>query len=213
MELIETYLPPWDRACHLSDAFINHAAWLFRNVSKDQIMLELLPITYRRPLPENAPPVEDNGPHEFALMFLILAIGALVDLNQDPYNAEGEHYHQIARAALCLQPVLEKPSVVTIQALHLLSVYNGMAGNEIGGETSLETTWSLTSFAAQLSHSVCSDCNFPRWDFSLTSSSLLLFHRSGYVGFIILFVFLVLQTHGIVSQIVTARDGAFPKNS
>ena len=116
--------------------------------------MEMLPSIYRRPLPDGTPLKDDyNGPHDYALLYLIFAIGALLDLNQEPYNAEGEHYHQLARAALCLQPVLEKPSSVTIQALHLLSIYNGLAGNE-GGETSLETTWSLVAFAAQLSHSV-----------------------------------------------------------
>lgn len=156
LEIIEGHLPTWERACHLSEAYIEHAAWLFRGVSKEQLLLEMLPSVYRRPLPDGAAVKDDyNGPHDYALLYLIFAIGALLDLNQEPYNAEGEHYHQLARAALCLQPVLEKPSSVTIQALHLLSIYNGLAGNEVsGGETSLETTWSLVTFAAQLSHSV-----------------------------------------------------------
>lgn len=108
-------------------------------------------------MPEDTslPQHDYSSPHDFALLYLIFAVGALVDLKLEPCNPEGEHYHQLARAALVLQPVLEKPSLVTIQALHLLSIYNGMAGNEnSGGETSLETTWSLVAFAAQLSHSV-----------------------------------------------------------
>ncbi len=157
LRLIESHLPTWERACHLAEAYIEHAAWLFRGVTKQQLQLEMLPIMYKRPRPDDTSlPQEDySSPHDFALLYLIFAVGALVDLKQEAYNSEGEHYHQIARAALVLQPVLEKPSLVTIQALHLLSIYNGMAGNEShGGETSLETTWSLVAFAAQLSHSV-----------------------------------------------------------
>ncbi|TCD68014.1 hypothetical protein EIP91_011625 [Steccherinum ochraceum] len=165
LEIIEGHLPTWERACHLSEAYIEHAAWLFRGVSKEQLLLEMLPSVYRRPLPDGAAVKDDyNGPHDYALLYLIFAIGALLDLNQEPYNAEGEHYHQLARAALCLQPVLEKPSSVTIQALHLLSIYNGLAGNEVsGGETSLETTWSLVTFAAQLSHSIGLHRDSSRW--------------------------------------------------
>ncbi|KAF5347063.1 hypothetical protein D9758_011653 [Tetrapyrgos nigripes] len=46
-------------------------------------------------------------------------------------TALADHYHQLAQAALSLQPVLEKPSIVTIQVLHLMSIYNAMAGNEV----------------------------------------------------------------------------------
>ncbi|KAI0075317.1 hypothetical protein K474DRAFT_1664369 [Panus rudis PR-1116 ss-1] len=164
MEMLEKYLPTWDRACHLSEQYLQNAAWLFRGVSKDQLLLEMLPAVYRRPLPEGVNQSDYSGPHDYALLYLIFALGAVVDLKQDPYNAEGEHYHQLARAALVLQPILEKPSVVTIQALHLLSIYNGMSGNEVGGnETSLETTWSLVAFAAQLSHSIGLHRDSARW--------------------------------------------------
>lgn len=156
LEIVESHLPTWERACHLSEVYIEHASWLFRGVSKEQLLLEMLPSIYRRPLPDGAVVKDDyNGAHDYALLYLIFAIGALLDLNQEPYNSEGEHYHQLARAALCLQPVLEKPSSVTIQALHLLSIYTGFAGSDLpGAEMSLETSWSLISLATQLSHSV-----------------------------------------------------------
>ncbi|CAL1714453.1 unnamed protein product [Somion occarium] len=164
MELIESHLPSWERACHLCESYLQNAAWLFRGVSQQQLQLEMLPSIYHRPIPEEAAQVDYSGPHDFALLYLIFALGAVMDLKQDPYNSEGEHYHQLARAALVLQPILEKPSVVTIQALHLLSVYNGMSGNELGGgETSLETTWSLVAFAAQLSHSIGLHRDSARW--------------------------------------------------
>lgn len=152
-ELIEGHLPNWERASYLTQTYCEQAGWLYHGVSKDQIVDELLPTYYA-----NGPPkaTEDNkSAHELALLFLVFAVGALVDLTQDPANAEAEHYHQIARAAICLQPVLEKPSLVTIQALHMLSIYNAMSGNELSAkETSMETTWSLIVLAAHLSHSV-----------------------------------------------------------
>ena len=119
-------------------------------------MDELLPIYY-----SNGPPKatdDNNSAHDLALLFLVFAVGALVDLTQDPANKEAEHYHQIARAAICLQPVLEKPSLVTIQAIHMLSIYNAMSGNELSAketETNMETTWSMIVLAAHLSQTVC----------------------------------------------------------
>lgn len=153
-EVIEGHLPNWERASYLTQTYCEQAGWLFHGVPKDQIIDELLPIYY-----SNGPlkPTDDNkSAHELALLFLVFAVGALVDLTQDPGNAEAEHYHQIARAAICLQPVLEKPSLVTIQALHLLSIYNAMSGNELSAkETSMETTWSLIVLAAHLAQTVC----------------------------------------------------------
>lgn len=151
-ELIEAYLPNWERASYLSQTYTDQAGWLFHCVSKDQIDDELLPLYY-----SNAPlkAKENKNVHELALLFLVFAVGALVDVVQETSNAEAEHYHQIARAAICLQPVLEKPSLVTIQALHMLSMYNAMSGNELSGkETSMETTWSLIVLAAHLSQTV-----------------------------------------------------------
>ncbi|KAF8553012.1 hypothetical protein OG21DRAFT_1597855 [Imleria badia] len=161
-EVIEGHLPNWERASYLTQTYCEQAGWLFHGVPKDQIMDELLPIYY-----SNGPlkPTDDNkSAHELALLFLVFAVGALVDLTQDPGNAEAEHYHQIARSAICLQPVLEKPSLVTIQALHLLSIYNAMSGNELSAkETSMETTWSLIVLAAHLSQTIGLHRDSTRW--------------------------------------------------
>lgn len=120
---------------------------------------------YHLPSPSPASGEEQarSGPHDLALLFIVLAIGTLLSSppSSSPSNAatananaQGEHYHQISRAALALQPVLEKPSIVTIQALHLLSIYNGMSGSDLNSETSMEMTWSLVTLAAHLSQTV-----------------------------------------------------------
>lgn len=156
-DAIERELPPYSRACHLAESYLEHAAWLFRGVSREQVIDEMIPFFYQQPRDRSSPnsQTDYSGPHDLALMFFIFAVGAQVDLNQAPYNAEGDHYCQLARAALCLRSVLEKPSLVTIQALHLASIYNAMGGNEdTGGETSMETSWGLIALAAQLSQSV-----------------------------------------------------------
>ncbi|KAG1738523.1 fungal-specific transcription factor domain-containing protein [Suillus lakei] len=161
-ELIESHLPPLERAKYLAQTYLEQAAWLFRSVSKEQVMEELLPIYYSNSTV--TPPDEPKGAHELGLILLVFAVGALVDLAQEASNPEAEHYHQLARAAICLQPVLEKPSLITIQALHLLSIYNAMSGNELAAkETSMETTWSLLILAAHLSQTIGLHRDSAKW--------------------------------------------------
>ncbi|KZP16299.1 hypothetical protein FIBSPDRAFT_921010 [Athelia psychrophila] len=170
-EVIEGHLPLWEHAVHLVDSFLDRAGWLFRTVSPEQIHGEMLPSFYERPALSSSPaPQNDHtGPHDLSLLYMVFAVGALVDLRQEPSNAEAEHYHQIARAAVCLQPVLEKPSLVTVQVLHLLSCYNAMSSNELGSqETSMETTWSLQTLAAHLSQTIGLHRDSARWGLSAT---------------------------------------------
>ena len=57
------------------------------------------------------------GPHELALMLIVLGIGSLVDLALPPYNLEAQHYYRLARASISLRPVLGQQSVVTIKVI------------------------------------------------------------------------------------------------
>ncbi|KAI5980804.1 fungal-specific transcription factor domain-containing protein [Pisolithus albus] len=153
--LVMKYLPTWDRALYLTEAYLEQASSLFQSVSRDDVH-KLLPAYYRNGKPHIT---QVENPHRLSLLFLIFAIAALLDSNQEPGTEDGteeaERYHKIARAAICLRSVIEKPSLETIQALHLLSVYNSVSGNELaGGETSTETTWSLVTLAAHLAHTL-----------------------------------------------------------
>ncbi|KAF9266909.1 hypothetical protein L218DRAFT_956006 [Marasmius fiardii PR-910] len=145
-------------------------------------------------LPETHPDEEWNGPHGLALLFIVFAMGALVgsddkdsgpsiNTRQEEYEIKSrqetdesktpkhtippvvEHYHQLCRAALSLQPVLEKPSIVTIQTLHLLSIYHALSG--VGeGETGMEMTWNLLTLTSHLSMSIGLHRDSARWGLS-----------------------------------------------
>lgn len=157
-ELIESHLPPYQRACELAESYVTHAAWLFRSVPRKQLFDEMIPHFYKQASGEDTPlPSGDySSPHDLALLLLCFAIGALVDLKQQPYNSEADHYCQLAQAALGLRSVLANPTLVTIQALHLHSIYVAMVGNELGGQDSnMEFSWALVTLAGQLSHTVC----------------------------------------------------------
>lgn len=55
--------------------------------------------------------------HQLALMFMILAIGSLMDTKRVAYNIEAERYHQLARAALFQSPIFEEPTLFAVQVL------------------------------------------------------------------------------------------------
>jgi hypothetical protein len=139
----------------MAESYMENAAWVFRSVTRHQLINEMLPSIYGKGL---AYPSDDyNGPHDLALLFSIFALGSVLDvsLSNQIAESEGEHFNQLALAALCLQPVLEKPSLVTIQTLHVASIYHAMLGNEAsGGESSMEFTWSLVNLAAHLAQTV-----------------------------------------------------------
>lgn len=157
--LIMNYLPPLDCAMAICETYYNNAAWLFHGVSREQLD-EMVPVIYKT---QSAPPftsadVDYTSVHALALFLSILSVGRIVDieLTTAAAEAEGEHYNQLAMAALCLHPVLDQPSLITIQALHTASIYNAMSGSEVSGSgSSMETTWSLVALAAHLSHTVC----------------------------------------------------------
>lgn len=145
--MILSFLPPATRAIALCDAFLEHLSWMFHIVSRRQVVGELIPLIYN----QQKGSTSSYGPHDLALLLIVLGIGALVDLELAPYNLEAQHYYKLARAAVCLQPVLTQQSVVTIKVLHLMSIYNGMSGKE----SNLEQSYSLLTFAGQVALRVC----------------------------------------------------------
>jgi hypothetical protein len=50
-------------------------------------------------------------------MFIVLAIGSLVDTKVPPFNIDAEKYHQLTRAALFQNGLFDEPAVNAVQAL------------------------------------------------------------------------------------------------
>ena len=56
-------------------------------------------------------------PHRLGLLFMVLAIGTMVDLRQGPDRIKAERYHSLARAALCEVPLMDDTSLDAVNAL------------------------------------------------------------------------------------------------
>lgn len=55
--------------------------------------------------------------HRLSLMFMVLAIGSLMNTTIPAYSLEAEKYHCLARAALFHNSIFDEPTINAVQAL------------------------------------------------------------------------------------------------
>ena len=156
----------------LCELYLEQAPWFFGAVTEKQLREEILPMWYpEAPRPgvstnlsqpsndqhgsglPNLAVNSSKGAHDLALLFIIFCFGAYTDISLPPApdNPDSELYFQLTRAALSLEPILERPpSVATVQTLSLMAIYQGMCS----GENSIESTWALMGMATKLAQSV-----------------------------------------------------------
>jgi hypothetical protein len=170
--VVQNFLPPWEDAWHLSELYLEQAPWFYGPVTKKQVHEEMLPTwyseaaglnpagtsVYKPSAPGVGPGIDpESSPrsaHELALLFIVFAFGALTDISLPPLpdNPEAERYYQLTCTALALEPVLDRPPLVsTVQTLSLMAIYQGLLG-----ENNLENTWTIFGMATKLAQSVSS---------------------------------------------------------
>lgn len=119
-----------------------------------QLHEEILPLWYSEaPAPPTSAPLAKGSAHDLALLFVLFCFGTLTDMELPPApdNPEADRWLQLTKAALTLEPVLDRPpSVATVQALSLMAIYEGLCS----GENSIESTWALMGMATKLAQSV-----------------------------------------------------------
>jgi transcription factor-like protein len=89
--------------------------------------------------------------HRLSVMFMVLAIGSLMDTRLPSYNVEAEKYHQLARAALFQNNIFDEPTLGAVQALYLMSFYLFLSDRHgaSGG-----SRWAIMGMAVKLAQSV-----------------------------------------------------------
>ncbi len=169
--LVEHQLPEWDEAYRLCSLYLETAPWFFGAVTQRQLFEELLPLWYENNAKKRvtrspsemhlhpsgvvaSPSNPKGGPHELALLFILFCFGALTDMSLPPApdNPLSDKYADLTKAALSLEPLMDRPpSVATVQTLALMGIYEGLKS----GENSIEATWTLMGMATKLAQSVC----------------------------------------------------------
>ncbi|KAG1892573.1 hypothetical protein F4604DRAFT_1875883 [Suillus subluteus] len=82
--------------------------------------------------------------HTIAVLYMVFAQGALMDLTLPSCNQEAEDYFHLGRVALSLRSVFESPAIHTVQAL-------------ARKQYALSSAWSIISLASKLAQSVYRD--------------------------------------------------------
>ncbi|KAF7337693.1 hypothetical protein MSAN_02242800 [Mycena sanguinolenta] len=155
LQQIRTILPPYARAVDLCEVYLSHGALFFRPIKRDELLGPFLQAIYG---PE-ATEANTDAPHALAMLFFILALGALLDLRLPPYNAEAERFYGAGRSALGLHAVYDSPLVDTVRAIGMMATYHTHAGKKY----SRNSAWCLMSVAAKLAQSIGLHRDSARW--------------------------------------------------
>jgi hypothetical protein len=168
---LRRHLPPLDTVHTLLTAYFERGTWLVRGPTRIQILDEIVPALYGTlPRSSTGPNDEDtatclqqahekaaeaarvshsyagmSGAHGHALFFGILATAHLV-LDAGPNKAGCDTWLRRAQAALVVRSVFDGPSLLTLQALHVLAVTMLMRQDGLD-----ELAWSYQALASHLS--------------------------------------------------------------
>ncbi|TFY72315.1 hypothetical protein EVG20_g695 [Dentipellis fragilis] len=156
------YLPGVDKAGELRDIYFSHAAWMYNPVPESEFNANVFYPIFRSQKP-SPPPDESLAvlSHQLALMFMVLAIGSLMDARLPAYNLEAEKYHQLAKAALFQTDIFNGPTIETVQSLYLMTFYLFLADRHgcNGG-----SRWAIMGMAVKLAQSIGLHRDTARWN-------------------------------------------------
>ncbi|KAL0953455.1 hypothetical protein HGRIS_004688 [Hohenbuehelia grisea] len=153
------YLPAYEKAVALKTIYYTHAAWMYNPISSELFDSDILDQFYN---PNAASPTEEPMlSHRLSLLFIVLAIGTLMDTaQQPPYNLEAEKYHQLARAALFQNSLFDEPTINAVQSLFLMTFYLFLADRH---GTSSGARWGIMGIAVKMAQSIGLHRDSGRW--------------------------------------------------
>jgi len=168
---LRCFLPDPHHAWSLSEQYFEHGAWLcvlhsftygsshnstrlyvsrYMPVSRlyyvERIFTPIMDPNYDDP---NNPTKPQPTAADYALLFIVLALGSVLNLAQPPYQPECEHYHALARAALGAEEPLAD-SLTAVQALLLVCFYNQLSDDK----DAPARAWSISGLAYKMSFAV-----------------------------------------------------------
>jgi hypothetical protein len=156
------YLPTAEKAAELRDLYYTYAAWMYNPVPLSEFNATVYSVLFN---PQVSLAINDEPnvllSHRLSVMFMVLAIGSLMDTRLPSYNVEAEKYHQLARAALFQNNIFDEPTLGAVQALYLISFYLFFAGRNCGSNGG--SRWAIMGMAAKLAQSIGLHRDTARW--------------------------------------------------
>jgi hypothetical protein len=145
-------LPDTSSAQRLCELYYRHAAWMYTPISQTEFYDSVF-----RPIYEADTAFPDIGSHNLAIMYMVLAIGTLLDLDRQSHSHEATQYYELGRAALAVDSVFEEQSIPAIQALILMCHY--MFLDDIEGPR-----WAMMGVVVKLAQSVGLHRDSGKWN-------------------------------------------------
>ncbi len=99
---------------HLNDQSVNGRA-RYNPIPEESFDFEVYQLFYGSSVPTMAD--DPLLSHRLSLIFLVFAIGTLMDTNMPAYHIEAEKYFQLSRAALFHDSFVDSPTINAVQAL------------------------------------------------------------------------------------------------
>ncbi|KAK0467253.1 fungal-specific transcription factor domain-containing protein [Desarmillaria tabescens] len=146
------YLPSASVARRLSEQYYRHAAWMYMPISQKDYFDTIFRPVYEQEYPYG----EAINSHSLALLFMVLAMGALMDLELPAHSPEAIQYYQLAKAALSINSVFEEQSIPGIQALFIMCHF--MFWNDT------EARWVMMGIIVKLAQSVGLHRDSGKWN-------------------------------------------------
>ncbi|KAF8498708.1 fungal-specific transcription factor domain-containing protein [Russula emetica] len=135
------------------DIYWRHGSWMYTPIEQNDFYGSIYSRVFD---PEAGSDFDRIQSHRIAVVYMMLAIGALLDLDAPPHSYDANHYYQLGRAALSVDSVFEEQSITAIQALLLMSHY--MFLSDIDGPR-----WALMGLVVKLAHSCGLHRDSGRW--------------------------------------------------
>ncbi|KAI0349656.1 hypothetical protein OH77DRAFT_1499462 [Trametes cingulata] len=150
--LVLDALPERTKARRLATIYFKHAAWMYTPIPEAEFDDTIFSRIYDQRMETDPAPMDA---HRLAVLCLVLALGALLDLEKPSLSTEAMRYYQLGRAALSVDSVLESQSIPAIQAVILMCHYMFLSFVE-------GPRWALMGLAVKLAQSVNRDSG--RWN-------------------------------------------------
>ncbi|KAJ7035697.1 fungal-specific transcription factor domain-containing protein [Mycena alexandri] len=152
-------LPRTSMAQRFCEIYYRHAAWMYTPIGESDFYQTIFQPIYD----PNSASYESVSSHNLAVLYMVLALGTLVDLDMPAHSPEATEYYQLGRAALAIDSVLEEPSIAGIQALLLMCHF--MFWADIEGPR-----WVLMGLVVKLAHSIGLHRDSGRWNLDATET-------------------------------------------
>ncbi|EPT00931.1 hypothetical protein FOMPIDRAFT_1162266 [Fomitopsis schrenkii] len=107
-------LPDAMEARRLGDLYFKHAAWMYTPIPESEFNETVFSRFYK------GAGYADQDPdysHKLSVLFMVLAMGSLLNVEDSMPSPDAARYYQLGRAALSLDSILEHHTIPAIQAL------------------------------------------------------------------------------------------------